>query len=156
MGKGREKGKVWKINEGLDWADRIERLCKKVDGHWLWQGAMANGSPRYDIRSNDVHKPISPRKYMYEYTHPDERVVGWHITTCGIAECVNPEHILAGTKNRDRIANQRQNKLEKNERARHIRQLKSEGLSHSQVARICGVDISTVSRIWNNERRAGV
>lgn len=153
----------WEVNEGLDWADRIERMCKKEDGHWLWQGYVYNestespGWPQYMVRNSDGPSHLTPRQVIWEkYRKTSGKGKALRVS-CGFSNCLNPEHLYAPTKSKDKIAQQKANTEAKNKRARLIRELQREGvLSQNRIAEMVGVHESTVSRIVNGSRRKEV
>ncbi len=152
----------WKVNEGLDWADRIERLCKKEDGHWLWQGYTYSEDcpspdwPQYMVRDSEGSGHLSPRRVIWK-KYREGSIDGVALrTTCGIGNCVAPDHLYKPTKNKDKASKQRAATELKNKRANRIRLLHSAGHAQNLIAQMVGVHESTVSLIVRGKRRKEV
>lgn len=75
--------------------DRFFQKVEKTESCWLWKGAL--NSKGYGSFGDGAGKRVSAHRYSYILHHgeiPEGSIV---CHTCDVPECVNPEHLWAGT-----------------------------------------------------------
>lgn len=146
--------------------DVINRFWSKVDkgphpkGCWLWMGAdRGNGYGAMKIDGR-VHSSHVVAFAIANGPQPDGTLVTHE---CDVRRCCNPDHLIAGTpkKNFDDMESRGRRVLALGERAgahklteaevRDARRLKAEGATGAQIARIFGVDKSTINNMLRGE-----
>lgn len=144
-----------------DLAERFWEKVEKTDGCWLWTGAMLKtgyGSIRVEGKAQRAHRVA----YTLEVGKIPEGMPLRH--SCDNPRCVNPSHLIPGTK--------RENTKDAIERGQHvcgerhyqakisnhavvaIRAAISAGVPGKFLAKQFGVSQSTISEIknWNKRR----
>lgn len=90
----------------MEWL--LERVEKAKGGCWLWTAGLIGGGyggGYWRNQSNGAHR------ISYALYHGDVSSGTWVLHRCGVAACVNPDHLYLGTaadNARDRIGHGRQ------------------------------------------------
>lgn len=71
--------------------DTIKRSCSVVGGCWLWNGAQASGYAQ--VRFSGKRVLVHRLTYVMKYGFPVSDKATFFHHSCGIKECVNPDHI---------------------------------------------------------------
>lgn len=142
------------------WPDTsVERFWKMVhkteDGCWLFTGSLVKGYGQF--RVTGARRNTRAHKYSYEL-HNGPVPAGMFVChRCDVRNCVNPEHLFAGTCQdnlRDAARKGRQwNQRIGPEEAIQIRKLLAAGYTQKSVAEHYGLAQTTVGKI---HRRLGV
>lgn len=125
---------------------------------WEWIASVAkNGYGEFNInrRSHGSHR------VAWELTVGPIPSGLWVLHQCDNRKCVNPDHLFLGTvtdNNKDKIKKGRSNRGEKHGHAKltakdvvDIRIKVDSGITQTAIAKIYGVDPSTISYICNNK-----
>jgi hypothetical protein len=153
------------MNRELEnWVSRFWKYVQKEDGCWRWIGP--HGKYGYGTLSGI---PWSNNHKGKELSHRISWVINrgpiphnmYVLHTCDQPSCVNPDHLFLGTQidnNNDKVSKVRQAMGEKlpqsklnAEDIRHIRSLRTYGLSLYELADIFRVDFSNIGRIVRRE-----
>jgi len=144
-------------NRRASLAERFWSRVDKTDGCWAWTGTVESGG--YGALSWEGHKRRAPRlSWELHYGPiPPGLFVCHH---CDNPPCVRPDHLFVGTladNNHDRDAKGRQVSLsgERHGMAKltsaWARVIKASTESHAALARLYGVDESTVRAVRTGE-----
>lgn len=131
--------------------DILERILKKIiyEGScWIWSGAInTDGYPRLYRNGNGN---IKGHRYVYESLKgeiPKDFVVR-HV--CDNILCLNPDHLIIGTQLdniKDRVERKRTHNHVSEETEDFVLNLRSQGLSQKESAKIAGCSQMHVSKM---------
>ncbi len=142
-------------------AKDVERFSGKytspaADACWLWQGGKSTAG--YGVFRMRDKTFLAPR-VSYTIAH-GQIPAGMLIRhTCDTPACVNPTHLLLGTDADNAMDKVRRGRVpdmrgERNPRARltavevvAVRDLRQEGLTLAQIARLFDIGVTAISRI---------
>jgi predicted DNA-binding protein (UPF0251 family) len=138
--------------------ERFLKFVEKTDTCWLWTGSSRRGYGQFSI-DNHPHKSHRVSYKMYNGDIPEGHDIRH---TCDVRLCVNPAHLLTGTRKenvadmdaRGRRNNANHLKGEKHPRAKltqdevnAIRILKGFGFLNRELGDMYGVSKDIVARI---------
>lgn len=140
---------------------------EKTDGCWIWKGARHQKNGYGSFRHNGkVRKAHHVAFEMHNGPLPTlgngslDTVV---MHTCDNSMCVNPHHLILGTRRQNTIDAMRRSggvQWSQSRPMRHrfsreeARALRDEGVSYSEIARRFGVDPSSVSAALKRQAHA--
>lgn len=142
-----------------------ERFWEKVtiaspDECWEWNGAKLKAG--YGFFRIDSHRNITAHKMSYMLANGDISYGLLVCHKCDNPSCVNPSHLFLGTSKENSQDMTSKNRQVRGEKASHpkklsvdeVQEIRVADWTHREIAKVYGVNQSTVTRIKNNKRWA--